>query len=245
MTDPLSPEQLAELREFTQANPNGVIGCQGAAALIGEIDRLAAENEQLADLDDAATRRTELQAERDRAVNRWHVEHKRAETLEAENAELHRRMESIRLLLPTLRVMAGEHAIALVVRALDAHAGQDAPQAHAPGPWDGFADTEPTETPAEPQRPAEGVDLSGDLDDLNPAQITELKRISGPPAPADGRLYVNGPPCRHDHTWLVETETGWECMVCGPAKAEGIVPEDEGISTADVQAQQAADGESH
>jgi hypothetical protein len=95
--------------------------------------------------------------------------------------------------------------------------------------------------------------------------------MSGLEAP---RLYADGPPCRHDRTWLVATETGWHCMVCGPstraqdgpraaegpesaagdadalrgpqepAGAVGIAPEDEGIAAAAVHAQIANDNES-
>lgn len=49
-----------------------------------ERDRLERENADLADFAELGERRRELQAERDRAVARWHDEHKRAEAAEAE-----------------------------------------------------------------------------------------------------------------------------------------------------------------
>lgn len=79
------------------------------------------------------------------------------------------------------------------------------------------------------------VDLSGELDDFAPEQLAELKRISGEPG---APLSV---PCGHPPHLLVLGDDGVGCMVCGPAKAETIAPEDEGVSSADVTAQQAAD----
>lgn len=60
--------------------------------LLDENRRLRDENEQLADLDAAAGRRTELQAERDRAVQRWHEEHQRAEQAVAERNAIARQI---------------------------------------------------------------------------------------------------------------------------------------------------------
>lgn len=62
---------------------------------------------------------------------------------------------------------------------------------------------------------AKPIDLSGELDDLTPEQLTELKRISAPGTPA-----------------ALARREDWD----GPP-----APEDEGISTADVHAQIAAD----
>ena len=115
MTDRLTPERLAELRRpYDQGEPDTLenllelmaTGHDGwltkgrqvwarhlaayqadHAALIGEIDRLTAEVEQLADFAVLTSRPKELQAERDRAVQRWHEEHRRAETLEKALAE--------------------------------------------------------------------------------------------------------------------------------------------------------------
>lgn len=109
MTAPLTDQQLDEIEEFLdvwdtapahRTRYRDVISSQKSGedgrklrattlrALLAEIRRLRGENEQLSDLEAAATRRIELQAERDRAVARWHDEHQRAETAEAALAEM-------------------------------------------------------------------------------------------------------------------------------------------------------------
>lgn len=98
MTGPLSDQQLDEaaaLLARLDAVPS--MGHLDSADLgwvrpvlhdlLDEVRRLRGENEQLSDLDDATSRRSELQAERDRAVTRWHEEHKRALAAEAALAE--------------------------------------------------------------------------------------------------------------------------------------------------------------
>lgn len=136
MTEPLTPERLAAIRagyddgvddaleglldlmatgrDRWLTDPNARLRWSADlttyqadhVALLAEVDRLTTENEQLTDLDAAATRRTELHAERDRAVQRWHLEHERAETLEAENAQLHRRAQIAENALGSARVQA-------------------------------------------------------------------------------------------------------------------------------------------
>ena len=107
MTGPLSdqhPDEIAALLARLDAVPS--VGHLDSADLgwvrpvlhdlLDEIRRLRGENEQLADLDAAAGRRTELQAERDRAVARWHEEHQRAEKAERECEELRARIGNAR-----------------------------------------------------------------------------------------------------------------------------------------------------
>lgn len=89
-----APAHRARYRDVISSQKSGEDGRKLRATtlrgLLAEVRRLRAENEQLSDLDDAATRRSELQGERDRAVTRWHEEHKRAEALNAERQPLAR-----------------------------------------------------------------------------------------------------------------------------------------------------------
>ena len=79
----MSDQWLDEIASHVPNCRYGCDACEAFPALAEEIRRLRGENEQLSDLDAATTRRAELQAERDRAVQRWHDEHKRAEKAEA------------------------------------------------------------------------------------------------------------------------------------------------------------------
>lgn len=94
MTDRLTPERLAELRRIASYEENCNPNPEDLAVLIGEIDRLAAENEQLADFDAMGQRGRSLEAERNEAVQRWHDEHKRADRLTADLAEARRQVEA-------------------------------------------------------------------------------------------------------------------------------------------------------
>jgi hypothetical protein len=136
---------------------------------------------------------------------------------------------------------------------------QGAPQPHAPGSGAAFAGNETPEAQRTAQRAAEDVEpprcpapnplFLGETCSLTAGHDGDHRdgRRGGWPNhphqyPRDGRLYADGPPCRHDATWLVATPDGPQCMVCGPAtSADAIAPEDEGVSTADVHAQTAAD----
>lgn len=93
MTAPLTDAQLDEIEArsalaYDGGDPLQTVGYD-VPALLAEIRRLREENEQLSDLDDAATRRSELQAERDRAVARWHEERKWLERLRSQRDRLH------------------------------------------------------------------------------------------------------------------------------------------------------------
>lgn len=96
MTAPLTDAQLDEIEARAQLAYDGGDPLQTTGydvpALLAGIRRLRGENEQLSDLDDAATRRAELQAERDRAVARWHEEHQRAEKAEAARNSIARQL---------------------------------------------------------------------------------------------------------------------------------------------------------
>lgn len=140
-------------------------------ALVAEVRRLRDENEQLSDLDAASSRRSELQAERDRAVTRWHEEHKRAETAEAERDRQWQLKEialgeltSVRLLAEQIKRCADWPGIedtatypeiveslrvcaAGLVRALTPHLPPGGPHSHASGSADGSAANETQPSP--------------------------------------------------------------------------------------------------
>lgn len=264
MTAPLTPEHLAELRRTADSPDQPQWGHDDVRELLDEIDRLGAERDRLWML---------LEIERGLTGSiRLHADAiKRATTF---GSHSHPGDVSWGL--------ADDLATRLLA-VLGPQRPHAAPQAHAPGPWAGFADGEAAETPSEAQRPAEGVeryrcptDCDPDCEALcheghqvNAKQLHDVQEcgkrtarsllllpiapeidgrapmsgLEAPPgvAPTDGRLYADGPPCRHGATWLVATDTGPQCMVCGPARPDPIAPQDEGISTADVHAQAAAD----
>jgi hypothetical protein len=91
------------------------------------------------------------------------------------------------------------------------------------------------------------VDLSGELDAFTQTQLGELRRISGFDAPVDWASVAAQP--RHDSPGAMQDaepapgDADAENGPQGPAEAVGIAPEDEGIATADVHAQIAADND--
>lgn len=145
---------LAELRSAAATSTLPHLTTPESAALLGEIDRLTAEREQLADFDALGARGAALQAERDQAVRRWHDEHKRAETAEGERDRLWMLLEIERGLTSSVRLHVNQ-----LLGMLGPQRPQDAPQRDAQPPGAGSAATEPTEPSTRPQRPAESVEV--------------------------------------------------------------------------------------
>lgn len=283
MTDPIPADRLAELRRMLADETWELPAKQDVTALIGEIDRLTAENEQLASSlanyrrgphpDDAYAHG--FAQGRKEADDEWRPLRDQREQLIAALLRLKQQpgisrdawfayAAALEMARGTRIEFRGPHADA---EALAAASVMDFPseaaneaQRRAEGfEWEyGYQnmDRKIDKTPMMIGRSLEDIgdamrrhreyapevhyalrrrrvgpwetmedesvlppDLSGELDDLAPEALAELKRISGLPAPTDGRLYADGPPCRHDMTWLVATELGIECMVCGPAES--------------------------
>jgi hypothetical protein len=272
MTDALTPVRLATIRnnhardlrlgeEHLLLADNSDLG-----DLLGEVDRLTAELAEarkhariaVAQSVRLATALADIPARLDELANALAVHHRQ-------------RQIAIRAMADVVRHRLGsDRDYALADWGAAARDAQDAPQPHPEPPPGAPVMDFPSETPVEPPRPAEGTEPCahcgkprngyGGIDAFAvchtgtiPAQadpidcyrlVTVYREPLGARIATDGRLYLDGPPCRHDATWLVATGTGIECMVCGPTTAaDTIAPEDEGISTADALAQAANDAE--
>jgi hypothetical protein len=213
MTDPLTPEHLAELRRMADSPDWPQWGDDDVRELLDEIDRLQ--------------RGTKILAAR---VNSVRMLAYSLRQVTAFGATAH----------PDDEVWSvAAYSARQLLAALGPQVPQDAPQSGTAPPRDAPVMDFPSEPPTGPQEPAEPCAHCGKprvgYGGINEAAVCHtgtvpaqaepfdcyrLVTVYGEPLGAriamDGRLYVNGPPCRHDATWLLATGAGFVCMVCGP-----------------------------